>query len=62
MSLIYSEEIGKTLKTVEGTQASYTMQDDDLYVRAVVVSDKKPKFLDRNEPPTMTAWTQPVTP
>lgn len=58
--LVYSEDIGVTFKTVEGTSASYSMEPDDLYVRAVIVSDKKPEFLDRNEPATMTAWTQPV--
>lgn len=57
---IYSSDIGVTFQTVAGTSASYTMAPDDLYVRAVIASSKWPKFRDRNEPQSMTAWTQPV--
>lgn len=57
---IYSGEIGETFKTVAGPVASYTMESDDLYVRAVITSSKWPQYRDRNEPQTETAWTQPV--
>jgi len=57
--LIYSDDIGVTLKVEDGVSTSYEMTPEDLYVRAIVTSDEKPKFRDRNEPPTATAWTQP---
>ncbi|MCL2744300.1 MAG: hypothetical protein FWE67_10650 [Planctomycetaceae bacterium] len=57
--LIYSDEIGATFKTVEGVSVSYKMAPEDLYVRAIITSDKKPKYLEVNKPPTESAWTQP---
>ena len=53
--------IGVTALTVSGTEGSYTLKDDDLYVRAVVASDKKPAFTETSEwyPQTTRAWTQP---
>ncbi|MCL2623343.1 MAG: hypothetical protein FWD31_06725 [Planctomycetaceae bacterium] len=59
--ITYSSDIGITLQTVAGTSASHQMADDDLYVRAVVTSTKRPPFRAANEPPTMTALTQPYT-
>jgi len=53
------EDFGVTLKSVEGTTASYTMKDDDLYVRAKVTSDRPIRVPNEYEPPTETAWTQP---
>ena len=55
----YSDAIGKTVKTVEGVEASYTLAPDDLYVRATVVSSKKAVNRVNNEPEFDTAWTQP---
>jgi hypothetical protein len=55
----YSSDIGITLQTLAGTSASYQMTPDDLYVRAVITSTKRPKHRDANEPQTMTALTQP---
>ena len=55
----YSGDIGITFQTVVGTSASYQMSSDDLYVRAVVSSTKKPKYRQHNKPPTESAWTQP---
>jgi len=60
--IAYSSDIGITLQTVAGTSASYQMMDDDLYVRAVITSTKKPQFRSANEPPTMSALTQPYFP
>jgi hypothetical protein len=57
--LRYSDSIGKTVKAVEGREASYTLEPDDLYVRATVVSSKRTPSLVRNEPDFETAWTQP---
>jgi hypothetical protein len=36
---IYSDDIGRTVKSVTGTAASYQLDADDLYVRARVESD-----------------------
>jgi len=58
---IYSGDIGITFQTVAGISASYQMAPDDLYVRAVITSSKKPRYRASNEPITMTALTQPYT-
>ncbi len=55
----YSDMIGKTAKSVEGTEGSYTLEPDDLYVRATVTSSKKAVNRVSNEPEFDTAWTQP---
>lgn len=55
----YSDMIGKAVKTVEGAEASYTLEPDDLYVRATVSSSKKAVNRVSNEPDCDTAWTQP---
>jgi hypothetical protein len=55
----YKDEIGKTLKTVEGAKPRYTLSGDELYVRAVTTSSKphpRPTFKGQTE----QAWTQPV--
>ena len=36
----YSEEIGTILSVVEGRRASYTLQGDEIYVRAKVTSSR----------------------
>jgi predicted metal-dependent phosphoesterase TrpH len=54
---IYSDSIGVVLDTIEGTEGSYTLQSDDLYVRAKivkVVEDMKPAW--QSQP---AAWSQP---
>lgn len=55
----YSEEIGQTLKIAKGRKASYTLQPDDLYVRAKVVSPANAET-DNREPQFAVAWTQPI--
>lgn len=55
----YSDAIGKTVKTEEGVEASYSLEPDDLYVRATVTSSKKAVNRVSNEPDYDTAWTQP---
>jgi len=65
---VYSDTIGVTLKTVEGragerTAASYVLQPDDLYVRAVVESSEPatPCGLKCHQhPKRQMAWTQPL--
>jgi hypothetical protein len=57
--LRYSDAIGSVVKTVEAAEASYTLEHDDLYVRATVTSSRRSPSLVRNEPEFETAWTQP---
>jgi hypothetical protein len=57
--LKHSEEVGKLLASSESTEASYQMTGDELYVRAIITTDKVMK-----NPATpgqlQKAWTQPV--
>jgi len=57
--LKYSDTIGVTAKKVEGTSASYTMQPEDLYVRATITSSKQMVRPALCGPFVETAWTQP---
>jgi hypothetical protein len=53
------EDPGAVLATVSGTDPSYQLTNDDLYVRAVVTSSRahpNPSYKDQRE----QAWTQPV--
>jgi len=52
-------QIGEVLKEVRGTTASYTLRGDELYVRALVVSDAQPEQPTPESTHKM-AWTQPV--
>ena len=55
----YSKDVGAVLAEVKGATASYTLQGDELYVRARVISSKAKvngSVADEFE----TAWTQPV--
>lgn len=58
---VINDTIGQVVSTVDGTEASYTMADDDLYIRAKIISDKPGKAHRRFYPATLTAWTQPFT-
>lgn len=56
----YDEAVGEVFKTVEGTEAAYRFQGDEIYVRARVISSKdhpNPSELGEKE----RAWTQPET-
>lgn len=57
---IYSDQIGQTFMEVEGTEATYKMAKEDLYVRAIITSDKKTKVYARNKPENEIGWTQPI--
>lgn len=55
----YSADIGRVLKTVPGTRASYDLSPDDLYVRARITSTRphpNPAEVGEFE----RAWVQPV--
>lgn len=55
----YSKEIGDVLAEVEGPVARYTLEGDEIYVRAKVLSSRKN---DKSHVPDEreAAWTQPV--
>ena len=55
----FSEEIGVVLKEVHGPKASYTLQKDDLYVRAKIFERTRVGNEDMIPPYTSVAWTQP---
>jgi len=55
----YSPEIGAVLAENQGTTGSYTLQGDELYVRAKVISSRRNEtshVVDEYE----AAWVQPV--
>ena len=54
---VYSDTIGGVLKTVEEPEGSYTLQADDLYVRAKIVKVAEGLQPDWQSHPA--AWTQP---
>jgi len=56
----YSDQIGVTFQTTVGNTATYKMSPDDLYVRAIITSNKLCAFPSVNKPDLETAWTQPV--
>lgn len=57
----YSEDIGRVLARFEGPVASYSLSPDDLFVRAVVTSDRVLDTTQNVYPwQVAQAWTQPV--
>lgn len=55
----YSEDVGKVLATVEGTEVEYRLTGKELYVRATVTSSERhgnPSFEGQKK----QAWVQPV--
>jgi hypothetical protein len=57
----YSRDVGAMLSEVLGTEASYSLRGDEIYVRAKIISTK----LQENPfapGDTECAWTQPVAP
>lgn len=54
---VYSDSIGTTLATVEGTEGAYTLKPDDLYVRARIVRVSPELQPDWKSRPA--AWSQP---
>jgi predicted metal-dependent phosphoesterase TrpH len=55
----YEKRLGNVLLTTDSTEASYTLKEPDLYVRATITSSKKAFPLESYEPVFETAWTQP---
>lgn len=56
----YSDEIGKIFAEVEGTEAVYEVQGDEIYVRAKVVSNKPKENRYSEDEEWEVAWAQPV--
>ncbi|WP_051945918.1 hypothetical protein [Verrucomicrobium sp. BvORR106] len=57
--IVYSADVGKTFATVEGPVAEYHLKGEELYVRAIITSNRphpRPSYEDQSE----MAWTQPV--
>ena len=57
--LLYSDDVGKTLATISGTEVTWKPSGEELYFRAVITSSKpydQPSF----EGQTEMAWTQPM--
>ncbi len=61
LTRVYSSDVGKVLKSVEGTEGSYEFDGTELYVRALITSSR----LHPNSPQIggfEQAWIQPVVP
>ncbi len=54
---VFSDSIGIVLDAVEGTEGSYTLKPEDLYVRAKIVKVGSEQHADWQSHPA--AWTQP---
>jgi hypothetical protein len=57
--LLYSDDVGKTLATIEGTEVTWKPSGQELYFRAVITSSK-PTDKPSVEGQTEMAWTQPM--
>jgi len=57
----FSKDFGVELKSVDGTEASYRLKDDDLYARAIISSDQPKDIHAGLTPDVGTAWTQPFS-
>ncbi|MDO4585342.1 MAG: hypothetical protein Q4D62_14730 [Planctomycetia bacterium] len=55
---VYAENIGVVLKTATGLESSYTLQDDDLYVRARITWNDSAESRKHYQVLTPAAWTQ----
>ncbi len=58
---IYSDDIGKVLKEVQGTEAVYLFEGDEIYVRARVISSRPARQPDA-QGSFQKAWLQPAIP
>ena len=58
---VVGDDVGITALTVDAIDAQYTMAEDDLYVRAEIISDRPAQFQRIFYPEYEKAWTQPFT-
>jgi hypothetical protein len=56
---VYSEDVGKTFATIEGTDINYALTGEELYVRAVITCSL-PHTNPSYDGQKQMAWTQPV--
>ena len=56
---VVGDDIGVCVKEISGIEGEYTMEPDDLYVRAEAVSDTLSELQVMFYPETQKAWTQP---
>jgi hypothetical protein len=56
---LYSDDVGMTYATIDGTECRYTLTGNELYVRAVITSSEAP-VNPVWETQKQMAWTQPV--
>ena len=56
---VIPEGIGEIVASVEGASASYAMESDDLYVRALITSNRPGMLKIPQYPRFESAWTQP---
>ena len=59
VTMRYSSDVGEVFAVVEGVRATHRLNGDELYVRAVVKSDKAPEH-PAFDGEMEQAWTQPV--
>jgi len=57
---VYEPGMGATFAETEGTEATYAMRPDDLYVRCKVFVKNDGHLEDFTPPRCPTAWTQPI--
>ena len=57
---VIDDSFGQCVKEISGIQGSYTMSDDDLYVRSeIIICGKSGELHDSFYPENLKAWTQP---
>ena len=59
VTMRYSSDVGEVFAVIEGERATYRLSGDELYVRAIVKSDKAPEH-PAFDGEMEQAWTQPV--
>lgn len=57
---VWPDAIGETLFVIHGSEATFTLSDELLYVRAKIESTGEPVIKFHGKPQKKTAWTQPV--
>ncbi|MCM8769708.1 MAG: hypothetical protein NC911_08610 [Candidatus Omnitrophica bacterium] len=58
---VYKPEIGQVFLTVRGHRATYILTGNELFVRAVITSNRPVPWLPANSGIYQKAWTQPIT-
>ena len=56
---VYSEDVGRTVKLVDGIEGACQMASDDLYIRAKIESSVPSGYECHFHPDVQVAWTQP---